>query len=263
MTEKISLTTRGFSMDEDREQKEKRETSLPSVQPEETRQREQDQPAPYFLDEHTPNIAAAYYKLASYRRAAILNTTGGSEVFPPFPLVDAAAIPSLLLQTVIVPGARTSEGRLIEAVALPWSEIIALLLKEPAIAHQLTPDKWEEIIAGAYKKAGWDEVILTPRSGDLGRDVIAVKRGVCTIRVIDQVKAYTPPRLVSANDVRALMGVLQTDGASKGCLTTTSDFAPKIKTDPLIVPLIPSRLQLVNRRELFEILERLGRERAT
>ena len=71
----------------------------------------------------------------------------------------------------------------------------------------------------------------------------------------------TPPHLVTANDVRALMGVLQGDGASKGCLTTTSDFAPMIKTDPLIVPFIPSRLELVNGTELFARLEELARRK--
>jgi restriction system protein len=71
----------------------------------------------------------------------------------------------------------------------------------PQIAFQISPRKWEEIIAGAYKKAGFDEVILT-RSGDLGRDVIAVKKGIGTIRVVDQVKAYKPGHLVTVNDVR-------------------------------------------------------------
>jgi restriction system protein len=56
-------------------------------------------------------------------------------------------------------------------------------------------------------------VTLTPRSGDYGRDVIAVKRGLGFIRVIDRVKAYKPDHLVTADDVRALMGVLQGDGA--------------------------------------------------
>lgn len=171
---------------------------------------------------------------------------------------DKGSLAALILQTVIVPGARTDEGRLIEAVALPWFDIIALLQKDPRIAFQLSPEKWEEVIAGAYKKAGFDEVTLTPRSGDYGRDVIAIKKGICSIRVIDQVKAYKPPHLVTADDVRALMGVLPGDGASKGCLTTTSDFAPKIKTDPLIVPFIPSRLELVNGTELLARLEELA-----
>ncbi|GAB6906647.1 hypothetical protein JCM12296A_24830 [Desulfosarcina cetonica] len=154
-------------------------------------------------------------------------------------------------------GEKTSEGCLIEAVAIPWLDIIALIKDDPSTAYQISPDKWEEIVAGAYKRSGFDEVILTPRSGDLGRDVIAVKKGIGHIRIIDQVKAYKPGHLVTANDVRALMGVLHGDGASKGFLTTTSDFAPKIKDDPLITPFIPSRLQLINGTSLFKRLEDL------
>jgi restriction system protein len=148
---------------------------------------------------------------------------------------------------------------LIEAVTIPWFEIIALLRKDPSIAYQLSWQKWEEIIAGAYKKAGFDEVTLTRRSGDYGRDVIAIKKGLGSVRVIDSVKAYTPPHLVSANDVRALIGVLQGDGASKGIVTTTSDFAPRIKTDPTIIPWIPSRLELINGQTLIARLEKLAR----
>ena len=130
-------------------------------------------------------------------------------------------------------------------------------------AFQISWEKWEEIIAGAYKKAGFEEVTLTPRSGDYERDVIAIKKGICSIRVIESVKAYKPPHLVAANDVRALMGVLQGDGASKGCLSTTSDFAPMIKTDPLIVPFIPSRLELINGTALFSRLEELAARQKT
>ena len=55
------------------------------------------------------------------------------------------------------------------------------------------------------------------------------------------------------------MGVLQTDGASKGFLTTTSDFAPKIKDDPLIQPFIPQRLELINGEKLIRRLQELGK----
>jgi restriction system protein len=64
---------------------------------------------------------------------------------------------------------------------------------------------------------------------------------------------------VNANDVRALMGVLHLDGASKGFITTTSDFAPRIMTDPLIAPLIPARLELVNGKALMARLAELAR----
>lgn len=167
---------------------------------------------------------------------------------------------NMLLKTLIIPGDKTSEGKIIEAVNIPWFDIIKRIEKDPDIVFQIPWDKWEEIIAGAYKKAGFEEVILTPRSGDLGRDVIAIKKGLGEIRVIDQVKAYSPEHLVSANDVRALVGVLNMDEASKGVLTTTSDFAPKLKDDPLITQLIPARLDLINGEKLIKRLQELSKE---
>lgn len=163
--------------------------------------------------------------------------------------------PSILLQSFIIPLEKTAEGTIIKAALIPWQEIIKLITQDPNAIFQIDARRWEEIIAAAYEQAGFDEVILTPRSGDYGRDVIAVKKGLGEVRIIDQVKAHKHGHLVTANDVRALMGVLQTDGAAKGFLTTTSDFAPKIKDDPLIIPLIPQRLGLINGKELVARLQ--------
>jgi restriction system protein len=190
-----------------------------------------------------------------------------NQTFAPFTTVftvstvqSVASVADLLLQTIIVSGSKTAEGRLIESVAEPWFEIIELLKGDPSVAFQIPDRRWEEIIAGAYRRAGFDEVTLTPRSGDYGRDVIAIKRGLGTVRVIDQVKAYKPGNLVTADDVRGLIGVLQGDGASKGFLTTTSDFAPRLRTDPLIIPFIPSRLELIDGKVLVARLEELAQK---
>lgn len=169
---------------------------------------------------------------------------------------------SLLLQAVIVPGAKTDEGQLIEVVGLPWFEIIELLSRDPSLAYQIKDRKWEEIIAGAYQRAGFDEVTLTPRSGDFGRDIIAVKHGLGTIRIIDQVKAYSPNHLVTADDVRALLGGLQGDKASKGFLTTTSDFAPKLRDDILLKRFMPAQLELINGKMLLARLKELAKKKA-
>lgn len=171
-------------------------------------------------------------------------------------------VADLLMQSVIIPGSKTNEGQLIEAVTLPWFEIIEAITREPSLVFQIEPRKWEEIIAGAYQKAGFDEVTLTPRSGDLGRDIIAVKRGLGTVRVIDQVKAYNPNHLVSADEVRALLGVLQGDKASKGFLTTTSDFAPTLRDDILLKPYIPAQLELINGEMLMMRLKELSKKTA-
>src|SRR6185369_8338313 len=50
--------------------------------------------------------------------------------------------------------------------------------------------------------------------------------------------------LVAAEEVRAMLGVVGADQrASKGVITTTSDFATRIADDALIAPHLPSRLE--------------------
>jgi hypothetical protein len=152
------------------------------------------------------NMNTLFWNMSSWETAAQIAARARQNWAPwlssgitteiPLPLRAAADTAQLLLQTVIVPGARTSEGRLIQAVAIPWYEIIALLQKDPSVAFQISPEKWEEIIAGAYRKAGFDEVTLTPRSGDHGRDVIAIKNGLGSVR------NYRPGQSVQAPQSR-------------------------------------------------------------
>lgn len=181
-----------------------------------------------------------------------------SEVRAIYEAIDAS--PSLLMQTVVERGPKTDEGELIIAVTLPFYGILKLIEKDPNIAYQIKPRQWEEIVAGIYERARFDEVILTPYKADGGRDVIAIKKGIGTIRVIDQVKAYTPGNLVTHDHVRALMGVLDMDGASKGFLTTTSDFAPTLREDSLIKPHLGRRIELIDgsilRQRLLELLKK-------
>jgi len=165
---------------------------------------------------------------------------------------------SLLVQGVVEPYSATSEGQLVHAFVTPWRTIVERLKKDWMLAFKIPPRIWEEMIAAAFDQDGYDEVTLTPRSGDFGRDVIAVKRGICCVRIIGSVKAFAPGNLVGHDDVRALAGVLHGDQkASKGIITTTSDFAPNISTDPYLAPLMPYRLELMNGKKLMEWLAKL------
>jgi len=84
-------------------------------------------------------------------------------------------LPAVVLKAVIVAGEATREGTLIEGVALPWFEILELIHRDPSSVYQIGWRKWEEIVAGAYERAGFDQVVLTPRSGNKGRDVLPLK----------------------------------------------------------------------------------------
>lgn len=177
--------------------------------------------------------------------------------------LQATAVHGVLaIKAIIIPGEKTPAGGLVEAVAPAWFEIIQYLEADPEWMYHIDHRRWEEILAGAYEAAGFDEVILTPRSGDFGRDVIAVKKGHWGVRILDQMKAYKPGHLVTANDVRAMLGVITGDqNTSKGVVTTTADFAPGIKDDPLIKPYLPYRIELVNGTQLVDHLTRIARIR--
>lgn len=168
-------------------------------------------------------------------------------------------LPSIVLQAVLEFGDRTKEGLLVRAVAVPWLAIIRLMQQDRKLIYELDPRKWEELVAGAWRQEGYD-VILTPRSGDGGKDVIvtATLPGVGRIRLFDQVKRYKPGHLVTADEVRSMLGVLEGGGnVSKGVITTTSDFAPGIAEDQGIQRFIPHRLELKPGEKLFAWLEAL------
>jgi restriction system protein len=165
---------------------------------------------------------------------------------------------ALLVQGVVEPYDSTSEGQLVHAFVLPWRTIVERLKKDWMLAFKIPPRMWEEMIAAAFDQDGYDEVTLTPRSGDFGRDVIAIKRGIGCVRIIGSVKAFAPGNLVRPDDVRALAGVLHGDQkASKGIITTTTDFTPNITKDPVVSPLMPYRLELMNGIKLREWLSQL------
>ena len=154
----------------------------------------------------------------------------------------------------------TSDGQIVRAVTPPWLQIFHEIERNPELLFEFVNDPWkfEEFIAGAYKQDGW-EVELTPRSGDLGRDVIATKPGHMAIRVLDECKAFSPGHVVTANDVRPLAFAVANDkNASKGFVTTTSKFAPGIAKE--FADLIPYRLQLRDGAALWEWLREIVSE---
>jgi restriction system protein len=147
-------------------------------------------------------------------------------------------------------------GQLIRAIGIPWLAILDELNRNPTFLFEFArhPRNFEEFVAASYDRAGY-EVLLTPRNGDFGRDVIATRPGHLSVRILDQCKAYSPGHAVSANDVRAMLGVITGDqNTSKGVITTTARFAPGIDNDPKLAPYLPDRLELRDGRRLREWL---------
>ncbi len=168
---------------------------------------------------------------------------------------------TLCVSSLVIPDKSVAEGVLIKSTSVVWSEIVEQLGSDWSVAYQLPWEKWEELIAGAFTKDGYDEVTLTPRSGDGGRDVIAIKHGVGCVKIIGSVKAYKPHHYVDYNDIRALLGVMSGErDVSKGIVATTSDFPPNVESDEFIAPFLPTRLELINGKMLQKWLSDISKQ---
>jgi restriction system protein len=163
----------------------------------------------------------------------------------------------LSVSGIIAPIRQTGEGVLVKCLSLVWSTIMDQLTGQWHLAYEIPPHKWEEIIAAAYSKAGYDEVTLTPRSGDHGRDVIAVRKGVGSVRILGSVKAYSPGHLITKEQVHALLGVVSADPNASRIITTTSDFAPRMLDDKNLAAAIPHRIERMIGTKLQEWLKDL------
>jgi restriction system protein len=161
----------------------------------------------------------------------------------------------ILTATILCPHLKVKEGTLVRVAAPAWASLIELLQIDYEVLSTVSARQLEEIVAAAYDRVGFDRVVLTPPSGDHGRDIIAEKDGWGTIRVVVQVKSYTAKNLVSADEVRSLIGTyFMEPGATKAVLATTSDFAPRLRDAPNIAPLLGRELLLLNRKQLVERL---------
>jgi restriction system protein len=114
---------------------------------------------------------------------------------------------------LLIPEADVPEGMLVKTYADLWLQLARELGNDWTKAFNLSDREWEEMLAGAFKRDKFDEVILTPRSGDHGRDVIAFKKPmVGSIRILASMKAYSPGKTVPRSHVDEMLGVLTSQG---------------------------------------------------
>jgi len=114
--------------------------------------------------------------------------------------------------------------RIVVSVSDANAKILDLLKREPELAWQLDPRKFEESVAEILGSQGYD-VALTPASRDGGFDIYAArKEGLGKFLYLVECKRYVPPNKVGVEVARSLYGVVQTQRATAGAIVTTSFF---------------------------------------
>ncbi len=105
--------------------------------------------------------------------------------------------------------------------------LIAKIMRSPSEVKNLTPRQFEEFVAETLSQLGFTDVILTPRSGDGGKDVIASHQinGI-PLSFYFECKKYADGNKVQLDTLRALLGTMAHDArrVNKGVLVTTSTF---------------------------------------
>lgn len=118
------------------------------------------------------------------------------------------------------------KSALITVDSLPL-KLIARILRAPHEVRNLSPRQFEEFVAETLNQLGFKDVVLTPRSHDGGKDVIASHQinGI-PLSFYFECKKYSEGNKVQLETLRALLGTLAHDArnVNKGVLVTTSTF---------------------------------------
>ena len=104
-------------------------------------------------------------------------------------------------------------------------EVKKYLKKHPEKLYELSPRKFEELVASILKDMGFD-VELTQATRDGGRDIIAhVRNAVCSYLTHIECKRYAADNKVGVGIIREVIGVHHIRKATKSIIVTTSFFS--------------------------------------
>lgn len=132
---------------------------------------------------------------------------------------------TVLYENLLDPIALESEKSLVRLSSNYCKTILDSLIKNPQNFYNLSPRKFEEIIADLLSKEGL-EVHLTPTTRDGGYDILACKNTIIGSHLyLIECKKYSPDRPVGVSLVRALYGVVEAKRANLGLIVTTSYFS--------------------------------------
>lgn len=105
------------------------------------------------------------------------------------------------------------------------TELKRYLNKHPGKLYDLSPRKFEELIASILEDLGFD-VELTRATRDGGSDIIAyIRNAVCEYLTLVECKKYAPDNKVGVGIIREVTGVHFLKRATKSLIVTTSYFS--------------------------------------
>ena len=163
---------------------------------------------------------------------AVLNAIGGAVPVGKITLPereDDGELPTSVARDALRREKRVPVGVVESLHRVEFAPVVSLerVLRDPNEMYSLTARGFEALVAELLRGLGFDDVSLTPSSGDGGQDVLAIKK-VNDIPIVFafECKKYRPDRRVGIAAARALLGSLHhgRTQAAKGVLVTSSGF---------------------------------------
>lgn len=116
-----------------------------------------------------------------------------------------------------------------------FTEVKRFLAKHPEKIYDLSPRKFEELVADILRDFGFD-CELTPATRDGGFDIYAqIRNSIMSFLVYVECKKYKPSHKVSADVIRSLHGTSKMRGAHKSMIVTTSFFTEAAKNEHKLI----------------------------
>lgn len=132
-------------------------------------------------------------------------------------------------------------------------QIKSYFKKNPEKMYDLSPRKFEELVAAILKDMGFD-VELTKATRDGGRDIIAhIRNSVCSYLTHIECKKYAPDNKIGVGIIREVMGVHHLRQATKSIIVTTGFFSSDARKEAAMVE---NHLALKDFNSLKEWLQR-------
>lgn len=142
---------------------------------------------------------------------------------------------------IILP--REAAERIARVEFLPF-RLMQAIRDAPERMRYLTDREFEEFTAELLNGIGFENIHLTPRSGDGGRDVVAAKwvHGIPLI-IAFECKRYAEKNKIGPDKLRALLGSVahHNTKANMGVLVTTSSFTKGSRTFMLSEALVDGK----------------------
>lgn len=116
---------------------------------------------------------------------------------------------------------------------------------------KMKPVAFEHLVKRLLEEMDYQDVEVTPRSGDGGVDVVAnIELGITSVREVIQAKRHR--RTIPRKDLDALRGSLHRFDAVRGTIIATSSFSKSTKKDALAPGVAP--ITLIDGDKLIDLL---------